>query len=364
MSSIAERVRDSIPAGMNQQMLASQVEMTPDAFSRALNGKRHFSALELGDLARVLDLNLNWLITGERDPFEVTLAARHRWDGSQQHSTQTDMDFIAMVRKVYEAASDGDDLGAGVVDLPEDPATVRALLPAGDITTLGERIQAGLGIDVIRDPNLHTDYSVHIGLRPVILLKAIPQWFRVNWSLVHELGHIALGHRTDRPDRTTEWPANQFAAEFLLPERLMRATRWDTMSSRDLALFLWKQGVSTEALRKRLDTLQLQPSAVVDSNLNRGTVTVLRRHLEAFSDAPFSEPIEQRESQTSSRRFPARLITALAQRVEAGLADPLLLAWVRGVGVDELEEQWPEDNAPPSPSDLDVDEWFDLLEAP
>ena len=284
MSSIAERVRDSIPAGMNQQMLASQVEMTPDAFSRALNGKRHFSALELGDLARVLDLDLNWLITGEHDPFEVALAARHRWDGGQQHSTQTDMDFIGMVRKVYEAAFDGEDLGVGVVELPEDPAAVRALLPTGDITTLGERIQAGLGIDVIRDPNLHTDYSVHIGQRPVILLKAIPQWFRVNWSLAHELGHIALRHRTDQPDKTTEWPANQFAAEFLLPEQLMRETNWKAMSERELALFLWSHGVSTEALRKRLDTLDLPTSTQVASSLNRGTVTVLRRHRDAITD--------------------------------------------------------------------------------
>lgn len=362
MSSIPERVRDSIPAGMNQQMLARQVEMTPDAFSRALNGKRHFSALELGDLARVLDLDLNWLITGERDPFEVALAARHRWDGSQQHSAQTDMDFIAMVSKVYEAAFDGEDLGSGVVELPQDPAAVRALLPAGDITTLGERIQAGLGIDVIRDPNLHTDYSVHIGRRPVILLKAIPQWFRVNWSVAHELGHIALGHRTDRPDKSTEWPANQFAAEFLLPEQLMRDAEWKTMSERDLALFLWTHGVSTEALRKRLETLGLQPSSAVASSLNRGTVTVLRRHLEAFRDTDFAEPIEERESQTSGRRFPARLVTALAARVEAGLADPVLLAWARGVGLDELEEQWPEESATPSPSDIGVDEWFALLE--
>lgn len=361
MSSIADRVRQSIPSGMNQQMLASQVEMTPDAFSRALNGKRHFSALELGDLARVLDLDLNWLITGEPNPFEVALAARHRWDGSPQHSTQTDMDFIGMVGKAYEAAFDQEDLNSGLVDLPRDPADVRALLPKGDITTLGERIQAGLGIDVIRHPNLHTDYSVHVGQRPVILLQAIPQWFRVNWSLAHELGHIALGHRTDRPDKTTEWPANQFAAEFLLPEQLMHATEWRLMTERDLALFLWRYGVSTEALRKRLDTLQLQPSAVAASSLRQGTVTVLRRHLDAFSEAAFAEPIEQRESQTNSRRFPSRLVAALAQRVEAGLVDPMLLAWVRGVGVDDLEEQWPEVGIAPSPSDFGVEEWFALL---
>ena len=40
MREIGERIKSRMPEGMTQQSLAEAMEMTPDALSRMLNGKR------------------------------------------------------------------------------------------------------------------------------------------------------------------------------------------------------------------------------------------------------------------------------------------------------------------------------------
>lgn len=83
------------------------------------------------------------------------------------------------------------------------------------------------------------------------------QWF----TLAHELGHVALGHRAgwllDGPrddDPKDEHEANAFAAEFLMPAA--RIARW-------VAQGLWLDqlckncGVSVEAMTRRLNELGL-----------------------------------------------------------------------------------------------------------
>ena len=74
---VGERIRASMPNGMRQRELAARVGMTPDALSRALNGQRGFSILELTRISDDLQTGLSWLITGRPDPHKVTFAARH-----------------------------------------------------------------------------------------------------------------------------------------------------------------------------------------------------------------------------------------------------------------------------------------------
>lgn len=80
------------------------------------------------------------------------------------------------------------------------------------------------------------------------------------------------------------------------------------------------------------------------------------------------DPIWARENATTGRQFPAHVVAALTEQVEAGNADPYLLAWVREVPVDELT--WPEPDVENLPSRLEEisaetgdTQWFDLLEA-
>jgi len=80
---IGTRVREvmgSAMPGVPQAQVAQRVGMAPDAFSRALNGKRAFSSIELARLADLLGADIHWLITGELDPNRIAFVARHRFD--------------------------------------------------------------------------------------------------------------------------------------------------------------------------------------------------------------------------------------------------------------------------------------------
>lgn len=46
MREIGERIKSRMPEGMTQQSLAEAMEMTPDALSRMLNGKRGITMTE------------------------------------------------------------------------------------------------------------------------------------------------------------------------------------------------------------------------------------------------------------------------------------------------------------------------------
>src|SRR3984957_16654855 len=83
MSSIGDRVLqrlEQISPRLLHRSVAEGVGMTPDAFSRALSGKRQFSAIELARLADRIGADLHWLITGRLDPHRISVAARHDFD--------------------------------------------------------------------------------------------------------------------------------------------------------------------------------------------------------------------------------------------------------------------------------------------
>jgi len=116
-----------------------------------------------------------------------------------------------------------------------------------------------LGIDVVRIAELSTAYSFTVGGRPAIAVPATGNWFRENWDIAHELGHLIMGHHDDGlaqgdADRH-EAAANAFAAELLLPATDLSVVDWDATGDDGLAALVWSWGVSTDALCRRLCTL-------------------------------------------------------------------------------------------------------------
>src|SRR5664279_6646069 len=63
-----------------QRDIAALIGMTPDAFSRSVNGTRSFSSVELAKIAELLRVDVYWLITGNDDPNRLMLFARHTFD--------------------------------------------------------------------------------------------------------------------------------------------------------------------------------------------------------------------------------------------------------------------------------------------
>ncbi|NEW33895.1 ImmA/IrrE family metallo-endopeptidase [Nocardia cyriacigeorgica] len=341
---VGDRIRSRIPSGMSQRQLADQAGMKPDALSRALNGQRGFSSAELARIADELGADLYWLATGHEDPRRVQIAARHSWDPDRRVSMNPgrvhDDEILAQVVEVYNAA-----LPEGPPPsekLPDDPGRMREILGDDFVRTFGAAVEARLGVDVVRLPGLSTDYSITIGPRAVVLLATTPSWFRSNWSLAHELAHLALGHHSGNaePAEKDEAPANRFAAELLLPQDLIDREDWQRMDERQLAGFLWRTGVSSKALKNRLDWFRIQPAPGIVSALRESTPKLIRAQAQVVGG---TEKVTVRQQDSSTRLFPSLVVDALQRRVDAGTVSPELLAWALAVPVDEIDFLSPDD---------------------
>jgi len=348
------RIRDSMSPGMSQRELAESVGMTPDALSRALNGQRGFSSRELTKIAENLRTDLTWLITGQPNPHGMRLAARHLWDVQRRQHTNPGQDddenALQKVRALYQDAYP--DSPPASAALPKDPAEIRSRLGADFILTFAERVELELGIDVMRIPEIKTAYSLTIGERSVIVLPVTPNWFYNNWSLAHELGHLALGHQSDSDSpvaNPAESEANGFAADILLPIELLNAQDWTEMTKQQLAAFVWRTGVSTPALRIRLEAQQLQPSSVILLALDHTTPSLLSGFGQNISGVMLAD----RRQKAATRRFPPSLLSSLTAGVESGRVSPDALAWALGVLVDEIEIEFPQLSSPAAARDYD-----------
>jgi Zn-dependent peptidase ImmA (M78 family)/transcriptional regulator with XRE-family HTH domain len=87
--------------------------------------------------------------------------------------------------------------------------------------------------------------------RPVIAVCRMTSGDRVRWSVTHELAHVVL--HSDRTQLRAEdhREADQFAAEFLLPEVAMRRELTAPVSLSSVAILKPKWGVSMQSLVRR-----------------------------------------------------------------------------------------------------------------
>lgn len=359
---IGPRVRQAMaatPTATTQAALAKAIGMTEDAMSRSLNGVRAFSSLEIAQIADLLGADVHWLITGEPDPLAATLAARHEYDrGSRGHSNPgdgRDDQTLHIIELAYRQAHPWRQ--DRVRGLPNTPQAVREALGPGFASKFADTVERELGIDVMCVQGLATDYSLTIGRRPVIVLGAEPYWFRANWSLAHEIAHLALGHHDDaaEPNSVHEAAANAFAAELMLPEAEMRGIDWPSLEESDLAVLLWDWGVSTEAVRVRLESLRLPVPMCLSARPENTTMRLLNRHIGRLATTQPNDffaqidPIASRMVGSSQRRLPTFLLSALREGVERHGVNPATLAWLLQVEPEVLE--FVQDD-PPQSSDL------------
>ncbi|HEX7349993.1 XRE family transcriptional regulator [Brachybacterium sp.] len=352
MTTIGGRVRAAMRgAGMQQKELAERVGMTPDALSRALSDQRGFAAVELASIAIAIGADVHELITGDPDPHRLILSARH----AVEHDTgarrvdglEEDAALLTDVRRAYAQA--------GTVPesepLPADVEHVQRLLPEGFVRGFIDHL-ALLGVDVVCIENLSTACSAIIEARPVILVPATGNWFSQNWSLAQELGHLVLGHEGVVPgahgSEAREREAHRFAADLLLPAEQLRETDWLRAEAPAVAELVWVSGVSTEALRRRLGALGLEPSSATAEALTWTTQKLLRR---TWAGATVGDPISERMDDAGRRRFPGWLREAHLERIAEGAVGKGTLAWMLGVPAESLEVDEPERGAELSDDD-------------
>ena len=347
MSSIGDRVLQRLeqlsPRPLRWE-LAERVGMTPDAFSRALSGKRQFASIELARLAEQIDADLYWLITGQPDPNRINVAARHDFNhATGQRSIPGrvgDEQVLADIALAYRQAYPE----PGKVPVwPGSPASVREALGPGFVRPFADRLEKHLGVSVVRVAELSTAYSFTVGSRPVIAVPATGNWFRENWDIAHELGHLIKGHHDDGISKNDadqhEAAANAFAAELLLPVAVLKSVEWDSIGDEDLAGLVWTWGVSTDALCRRLCAFLGYTPECVARWAAHPTQRLLRHHLPIESEL---DEITARMDAAAQRRFPLSLQEAHLKLVASGAISTATLAWMLGIDAAALEVDSPE----------------------
>ena len=240
------------------------------------------------------------------------------------------------------------------MEVPAGAAEIRNQLGPDFVRQLADRIESRLDIDVVRVPKLTTAYSFNVGPRRAIVIPATGNWFRENWSIAHELGHLAARHHEEGLSPTEhdrhEAIANAFAADLLLPGEWMRSLNSWIVTPNDLAERIWEIGVSTDALHKRLQWLGLKVSPQVSELLSLSTQKLLRRYW-ARQHANGIDEITKRMEEAASRRFPRKLQETHIELIADGAIGKYTLAWMLGIDADQLEVEEP---TCPAPIDTDV----------
>lgn len=353
---IACRVADSIPATTTHAVVAGEIGLTKDQLSKSLSGRRAFSSVEIARIAEVLGVDVHWLITGRPAPHRLVVAARHDFDHATgrrevpgRRDDQRVLNDIALAYRQAFATWTPD-----IHELPSAVYEVKNHLAPNSVRSLADDIERVFGVDVIRLPEVSTAYSFHVGPRKVIVLQATGNWFRENWSLAHELGHLAACHHDDNLTPAEwdqcEFDANSFAAELLLPEQELRSIDWDHLTERELADLVWDFGVSTDALTRRLHRLNIAVPEPIAKALTLNTQKLLRWYWSGQrEDGP--DQITERMDQAASRRFPLKLQEAHTDLIADGALHKGTLAWMLGIDPGALEV-----DEPPQPDSIGTDE--------
>lgn len=355
---VRARIEESSPRP-TQRELATAIGMTPDAFSRALNGKRAFTAIELVELARELGTSAHWFVAGEPDPFAVRIAGRHTFDPETRQHVPIDGDGEASpldtVALAYIQAY-GDEPPRRAAHPPVSADRVRSLLreAGGDdfVRQFAELIERVFDIDVVRIDTVSRGYALEVLGRRAIVIGETGNWFYENFSLAHELSHVLRGELSERGDSACDDPeserrANAFAAGLLMPRALLAGVDWMAATPGEIADLIWRLGVSTDALRKRLTSLGIRTSPEVDASLELKTQALLRR---AWTPTEDGDPITSRMEVAAARRFPHHLLERHRARVVEGALRPATLAWMLGVDESSLAGE-----LAPLPPEGDVD---------
>lgn len=165
--------------------------------------------------------------------------------------------------------------GLGVAAIRMSADNVREILEIGDAPQV---MDIGLLLDLLSvkysitydvldaDEMPHPDVeacwdpeSITMHIRSDVYEKACRDDGRARFTVMHELGHALLGHRRtinracEVPTKVyedSEWQANQFAAEFLMPLNVIRGLGLNTASKIELHF-----NVSGQAAQRRYSQL-------------------------------------------------------------------------------------------------------------
>jgi Zn-dependent peptidase ImmA (M78 family)/DNA-binding XRE family transcriptional regulator len=152
--------------------------------------------------------------------------------------------------RIEESASQAAKLARGQLGIPPDAPIERLInvLERHGVIVLASPVRAAL----------HDAYSLWAGVnreRAVIIVAAGLAGDRLRFSVAHELRHLTCTARGSRTE--IERDANLFAAEFLMPEEVMKNEIVPPVTLAGLAALKPKWGVAIQALVRRAVDLSI-----------------------------------------------------------------------------------------------------------
>ena len=256
--------------GLTQKELANRLHITQSALSRVEGGLRGVTDLSLQNLSKVLGYPINFFMQ-RRPIYGVGLVeVFHRKRQSVGIKTMDKVYSLIDIRtSEIMRLLKGVDIGE--VDFPnykiddydgsaaEIARLIRAKwrLPHGPIQNLTNNFENARGIIIPFDFETSSIDSVSHwppGVPPLFFVNRYIPTDRMRFTLAHELGHITMHQKSPNPE--IERQANEFAAEFLMPERDIKPYMVDISIEKLASLKpFWK--VAMSALLKRAVDLQM-----------------------------------------------------------------------------------------------------------
>lgn len=336
-----ERLRAArTTAGLTQEQAANALGVARTTMVAIERGERAVKAAELTALATLYSVNVNALL--RETAVHVDLVGQFRRPVTAAHDHASATQALQLLHR----------LAASCVELerrlqrplpinypPEHPIQRGqleqqaedlalwfrnhlgvSLMPIQDLAALVE-LELGVRVFVHGLPSsISGVYAFHPELGACVVLNAKHPEERRSWTLAHELGHFLTQRLApdvcDAHEGAVRSPAERvadlFAAALLMPGAAVRRQFSEAVgadgkfSPRDLALMSRRFRVSTEAMCRRLEQLQLLVTGTYESLRRRGLTPTLVR--EALGE------------DTAERRLtPPRFTVLVAEAHERGL---------------------------------------------
>ena len=254
---IARRAR-----GLTQAELAERVGITQAALSRYEHALRIPTDPVLAEIAETLGVTPNFLKRADRVEGALAITAHMRRRATAKatiwHRLESQLMLYRLhVQHVFDEIELQTSLTIPWLDpFDYDPATAARIVrmqwrmpsgPVRDLTGWMERAGCTIFGSDFGTPSVDA-LSLWSGPHPVVMVNTAAPVDRMRFTLAHELGHLCM-HSQGVPDEVED-DANAFAAEFLMPEEMIRPQLHNLTTGRlhDLKR-LW--GVSMRALIER-----------------------------------------------------------------------------------------------------------------
>lgn len=126
--------------------------------------------------------------------------------------------------------------------------------------------------------------------RPIIAISDGRPGDRLRFNIAHELGHLVMHQDVRKGSREVEIQAYRFAAEFLMPEKMMRREIQTPVTLRTISRLKPRWGVSVQALIRRARDLEIITERQYRYLFQQLSRNGWRKREPAYLDIPSEKP--------------------------------------------------------------------------